>query len=161
MFPRSSALGFLVFGVLETDRLRAMSSFDFWTLNQCVFLGSWLQRYVKEQRKGSFCLVFVDSDSSFQVTSCGTLAGNILAPVLRQLWTERHKPIINRNDVRSAVVVETVLATKTVAAFEGASSCVQSGTLEARKFQPVPKVQFFFCQGEGWQVHVGCQRGSG
>ena len=39
--------------------------------------------------------------------------------------------------------METVLAAKAVAAFEGISSCVQSGTLEAQKFQPVQKVHFF------------------
>ena len=36
-----------------------------------------------------------------------------------------------------------MLAAKAVAAFEGTSSSVQSGTLEARELQPVSKVQFF------------------
>ena len=129
------SFGFWISG--ETDRLR--------TWNQCVFLGSWLQRYVKEQRKGSFCLVVVDSDSKVvQVTSHGILAGSLLAPVQRLFWKEKHQSIINRNDVRSAVVAETVLVAKAAAAKEGASCCVQSGTWEARqKFQPVHKVQFF------------------
>ena len=39
--------------------------------------------------------------------------------------------------------METVLAAKAVVAFEGISSCVQSGTLEAQEFQPVQKIQFF------------------
>ena len=77
----------------------------------------------------------------FQVSTSGTLAGNFLAPVLRQLWTERHQPIINCNDVRDAVVAEFAPATKAAAALEGTSSSVQSGLWEAQhKVQPV---QFF------------------
>ena len=117
--------------------------FDFWTWNHCVFLGSWLQRYAKEQRKGSFCLVSSTLTQVVQVTSYRILAGSLLAPVQRKFWKERHQPNIHRNDVRSAVVGETVHVAKAAGAFEGASSCVQSGTWEAGKFQPVQKFQFF------------------
>ena len=132
-------LGFWSFG--ETDRLRAMSSISGPGINAFSW-GRGCKGMLKNKEREVFAS-FSSTVTHVQVTSYGTLAENFWAPVLRQLWTERHKPIINRNDVRSAVVVETVLATKAVATFEGASSCVQSGTLEAREFQPVPKVQFF------------------
>ena len=143
--------GFWSFG--ETDRLRAMSSIS----GPGIIAFSW-GRGCKGMLKNKEREVFASFSSTVtqvvQVTSRRILAGIFLALVLRQLWTERHQPIINRNDVRSSVVVETVLATRAVAAFEGASSCVQSGTLEARKFQPVPKVQFFVKEKVGRSTSV-------
>ena len=105
--------------------------------------GQFRKGTLKDEESVALSVSLVSSKVSFQVSTSGTLAGNFVAPVLRLLCTERHKPFINFNDDRSVVVVETVLAAKAVAAFEGISSCVQSGTLEAQKFQPVPKVQFF------------------
>ena len=65
----------------------------------------------------------------------------LLAPAQRKFWKERHQSIINCNDVRDAVVVDTVLAAKAAAAFEGTSSSVHSDPWEAQhKVQPV---QFF------------------
>ena len=69
--------------------------------------------------------------------------GKFVGVCAAQVLEGETPPIINRKDVRSAVVVETVLATKAAAAFEGSNSCVQSGTWEALKFQPVQKIQFF------------------
>ena len=109
--------------------------------------GQFCKGTLKDEESVALSVSMVSSKVSFQVSSSGTLAGNFVAPVLRLLWTERHKPFINCNDDRSVVVVETVLAAKAVAAFEGISSCVQSGTLEAQKFQPVQKVQFFLSRG--------------
>ena len=133
-FLCSSFLGFWSFG--ETDRLRAMSSISGPGINAFCW-GRDCIGMLKNKERGVFASFSSTVTQVVQGTSYGTLAGIFLAPVPRQLWTERHQPIINRNDVRSAVVVETVLVTKAVAAFEGASSCVQSGTSEARKFQPV------------------------
>ena len=129
-------------GFGETDRLRAMSSISGPGINAFSW-GPGCKGMLKNKEREVFASFSSTVTHVVQVTSYGTLAEIFWAPVLRHLWMERDKPIINRNDDRSAVVVESVLAAKAVAAFEGASSSVQSGTLEAREFQPVSKVQFF------------------
>ena len=117
-------------------------------------VGQFRKGMLKDEESVALSVSLVSSKVSFQVSTSGTLAGNFVTPVLRLLWTERHKPFINFNDVRSAVVVETVLAATAAAAFEGISSCVQSGTLEAQKFQPVQKVQFFVKRKVGRSTSV-------
>ena len=78
------------------------------------------------------------------------------ALVQRKFWKERHHFIINCNDVRDAVVDDTVLAAKAAAAFQGTSSSVHSGPWEAQhKAQPV---QFFVKGKVGMSTYVvrGC-----
>ena len=104
-------------------------------------MGQFCKGTLKDEESIALSVSLFSSRVSFQVSTSGTLAGHFLAPVLRQLWTERHQPIINCNDVRDAVVVEFAPATKAAAAFEGTRSFVQPGPWEAQhKVQPV---QFF------------------
>ena len=107
--------------------------------------GQFCKGTLKDEESTALHVSLVSPKVYFKVSSFGTLVLPLLAPVLRKFWKERDQPIINCNDVRNAVVAETVLVAKAAAAFEGASSRVQSGTWEARqKFQPVQKkVQFF------------------
>ena len=126
--------GFWSFG--ETDRLRAMSSISGPAINAFSW-GRGCKGMLKNKEREVFASFSSTVTQVVQVTSCGTLAGNFLAPVLRQLWTERHKPIINRNDVRDAVV-ESELVAKAAAALQGTCSSVHSGPWEAQhKVQPV------------------------
>ena len=119
-------------------------------------VGQFRKGMLKDEDSVALSVSLVSSKVSFQVSPSGTLAGNFVAPVLRLLWTERHKPFINFNDDRSVVVVETVLAAKAVAAFQGTSSSVHSGPWEAQhKVQPV---QFFVKGKAGSSTSVvrGC-----
>ena len=101
-------------------------------------VGQFRKGMLKDEERVALSVSLVSSKVSFQVSTSGTLAGNFVAPVLRLLWTERHKPFINFNDDKSAVVVETVLAAKAVAAFQGTSSSVHSGPGKRKhKVQPV------------------------
>ena len=109
---------------------------------------------VKEDQR---CTVSLVSPSGvLQVSSFGTLVLPLLALVQRKFWKERHQFIINCNDVKGAVVVDTVLAAKAAAAFQGTSSSVHSGPWEAQhKVQPV---QFFVKGKVGMSTYVvrGC-----
>ena len=64
-------------------------------------VGQFRKGMLKDEESVALSVSLVSSKVSFQVSTSGTLAGNFVAPVLRLLWTERHKPFINFNDDRS------------------------------------------------------------
>ena len=144
--------GFWSFG--ETDRLRAMSSISGPGINAFSW-GRGCKGMLKNKEREVFASFSSTVTHVVQVTSYGTLAETFWAPVLRHLWTERHKFFINCNDVRDAVV-DTVLVAKAAAALQGTSSSVHSGPWEAQhKVQPV---QFFVKGKAGSSTSVvrGC-----
>ena len=119
-------------------------------------MGQFRKGMLKDEESVALSVSLFSSKVSFHVSTSGTLAGNFVAPVLRLLWTERHKPFINFNDDRSVVVVETVLAAKAVAAFQGTSCPFRSlGSATQGPACPV------FRQREGRFFNVCCQRVSG
>ena len=87
--------------------------------------------------------------TSFQVPSCGILAGFLLAPGVREFWKERHWSIID-NDVRDAVV--EISEHQFVAAAALGTCRSQPEKLEA--VQSGQNIQFFIKGVRGTQTQV-------
>ena len=57
--------------------------------------GQFCKGTLKEKESTELLVSLVSSKNEFQVSFSGTLAGDFLAPVLRQFWKERHQSIIH------------------------------------------------------------------